>query len=71
MITDFVDLEVRTGKAEKSMRFLVTDLGLEDMILGYPWLAAYEPKFSWKDAVIDTTSLPIVIRSLDWRSLVI
>ena len=71
MITDFVDLEVRTGKAEKPMRFLVTDLGLEDMILGYPWLAAFEPKFSWKDAVIDTTSLPIVIRSLDWRSLVI
>jgi hypothetical protein len=21
------------------MRFLVTDLGLEDLILGYPWLA--------------------------------
>src|ERR1700677_3698564 len=41
------------------------------MILGYPWLAAYEPKFSWKDTVIDTTSLPIVIRSLDWHSLII
>jgi hypothetical protein len=51
------------------MRFLITDLGLEDLILGYPWLAAFEPQFQWKDAVIDTKYLPIVIRSLDWKSL--
>jgi hypothetical protein len=61
-----VDLEVRTGDKEKQMQFLVTDLGLEDLILGYPWLAAFEPHFKWKDTVIDTKYLPIVIRSLDW-----
>ena len=69
MITDYVDLEVRTGKKEAQMRFLITDLGLEDLILGYPWLATFEPRFSWKEGVIDTTALPIVVRSLDWRSL--
>jgi hypothetical protein len=40
------------------MQFLVTDLGLEDLILGYPWLANFKPKFSWKEAVIDTFIYP-------------
>jgi hypothetical protein len=49
------------------MCFLVTDLGGEDLVLGYPWLATFEPQFNWREAVIDTTTLPIVIRSLDWK----
>jgi hypothetical protein len=66
-LTRFVDLEVRTGKREEKMHFLVTDLGGEDLVLGYPWLATFEPKFNWREAVINTTTLPIVIRSLDWK----
>ena len=69
LLTDYVELEVRTGKETANMEFLITDLGMEDMILGYPWLARFEPQFSWKDAAIDTTYLPIVVRSLDWRGL--
>ena len=49
------------------MKFLVTDLGGEDLILGYPWLSTFEPKFRWRDAAIDTSFLPIIIRSVDWR----
>ncbi len=37
----------------------------EDIVLGYPWLAAYKPKFSWKHATIDETTLPIVLRSIN------
>jgi hypothetical protein len=66
MIADYVDLNVQTGQKNAKMQFLVTDLGLEDLILGYPWLANFEPKFSWKDAVIDTSNLPIIIQSLSW-----
>jgi hypothetical protein len=66
-LTSFVNLEVRTGKKEENMCFLVTDLGNEDLILGYPWLATFEPQFNWWNSVIDTTHLPIVVRSLDWR----
>ena len=47
------------------MRLLITDLGLEDMILGYPWLAAFEPTIYWKSAVLDDAHLSVVIRSLD------
>src|SRR6202012_5411364 len=50
------------------MRFLITDLRNEDLILGYPWLANFEPKFSWKEGVIDVSYLPIIIQSLDWET---
>ncbi len=35
-LTHFVDLLVQTKGQEKKMRFLVTDLGVKDVILGYP-----------------------------------
>ena len=66
-LTHCVDLEVRTGNRQEVMKFLVTDLGGEDLILGYPWLSTFEPKFRWRDAAIDTSFLPIIIRSVDWR----
>jgi hypothetical protein len=61
MITDYVDLSIQSGTKNTKMWFLVTNLGLEDLILGYPWLAHYEPKFSWRDRVIDTSHLPTII----------
>ena len=67
-ITDYVDHNVQTGKEQNKMRFLVTDLGHEDLILGYPWLATFEPKFSWADGTIDVENLPVIIRSLDWET---
>ena len=70
-LTHFVDLLVQTKGQEKKMRFLVTDLGEEEVILGYPWLAMFKPQFSWKDAVVDTNILPIVIRSPDWHMLIL
>ena len=50
------------------MRFLVTDLGHEDLILGYPWLATFEPKFSWADGTIEVEHLPVVVKSLNWET---
>ena len=51
------------------MRFLVTSLGNEDLILGYPWLTTFEPRFNWTNGIIDTSYLPVVVRSLDWKTL--
>ena len=70
-LTHFVDLLVQTKGQEKKMRFLVTNLGVEDVILGYPWLATFEPQFSWKNATVDTNILPVVIRSPDWYTLIL
>ena len=69
MLTKYVNLSVQTGKREETMRFLVTSLGNEDLILGYPWLMTFEPQFNWTNGVIDTSYLPVVIRSLDWKLL--
>ena len=68
MITNYVDLSIQTRQKQAKMRFLITDLGNEDLILGYPWLANFKPKFSWKEGVIDTSYLPIIVRSLDWET---
>src|SRR5882757_8311927 len=67
----FVDLLVQTKGQEKKMRFLVTDLGVEDVILGYPWLSTFEPQFSWKNTMVDMNILPVVIRSPNWYTLIL
>src|SRR5580693_6888878 len=66
-VTDYVDLDVRTNNIHKEMRFLVSDIGREDAILGYPWLATFKPHFSWKHGVINTRHLPIVLNSINPR----
>ena len=62
-ITHSLELKVTTKGTDRVMRFLITDIGNEDILLGYPWLATFEPKFGWKDAVIETQALPIIITS--------
>ncbi len=64
-ITHYVDLQVQTCGVHRNMRFLITNIGNEDVVLGYPWLALYKPKFNWKYATIDETVLPIVLRSVN------
>ena len=61
LLTDYINLEVQTKNERKIMCFLVTDLGGEDIILGYPWLATFEPPITWGTATIDISSLPIVL----------
>ena len=60
-ITHSLKLKVATKGVEKVMRFLVTNIGHKDILLGYPWLATFEPKFGWKDTVIKMKALPIII----------
>ena len=62
-ITHSLELKVTTKGVDKVMRFLITDIGNKDILLGYPWLATFEPKFGWKDAIIETQALPIIILS--------
>ena len=63
-ITHCVDLDVQTKGIHKEMRFLVTNTGQEEMVLGYPWLAQYEPKVSWRHATIHEDALPVILRSI-------
>jgi len=42
-ITHFTDLQVHTGADTKILRFLLTNLGRDEVILRYPWLTAFKP----------------------------
>ena len=66
-ITDFVDLQVRCGSKTEDMKFLVTDLGEDEIILGYPWLAAFQPDIDWKESVLAEDMQPLVIKTLGLR----
>jgi hypothetical protein len=65
MITHYLDLDVCTNGIHKEMRFLVTNIRHEEVLLGYPWLATFEPKFNWRSVVIDECILPIIISSIN------
>src|SRR5712672_3621629 len=61
----YSDLIIRTGTTRKNMRFFLSDLGNHQLILGYPWFAAYQPKVDWAKGWIDVSQLPIVISAPD------
>ena len=61
LLTCYIDLDVQTKGVHKEMCFLITDLGGEEIILGYPWLATFKPQIMWSTAMIKVSALPIVI----------
>ena len=54
------------GPASKGWRLEGTnvvpyhDLGEDKIVLGYPWLAAFQPKIDWKNAVTDESMQPLI-----------
>src|SRR6266702_577327 len=64
-ITHYITLEIQTGGVTKTIQFLVTNIGNEDVILGYPWMAAFEPQFVWKNGVINEKELPVILWSVN------
>jgi hypothetical protein len=59
----YTDLEVQTGEQRKRMRFFLTELGPQQMILGYPWFAAMQPNIDWARGWMDYSQLPVVLRT--------
>jgi hypothetical protein len=66
-ITHYVGLLVRCGDQSKELRFLVTNLGEEEIVLGYPWLKVFRPKINWKNTTLDEEMHPLVIRTTGWK----
>jgi hypothetical protein len=67
MITHYLNLNVVTKGIHKEMRFLITDIGREDVLLGYPWLATFEPKFQWRSATVKPNTLLVILSSINPR----
>ncbi len=64
-IMHYITLDIQTGGSRKTIQFLVTNIGNEDIILGYPWMAAFKPQFTWKNGVIHEKELPIILQSVN------
>ena len=47
-ITSFVDLTLEIGGRKMVTRLLVTGLGKQKIILGFPWLNEHNPNINWK-----------------------
>ena len=62
-IMHYMMLDVQTKGQHIDMKFLITDVGNEDMVLRYPWLATYKTKVSWRNATLRNDVLPVIIWS--------
>jgi hypothetical protein len=61
----FTDLTIRTGTRLTMLRYFLSDLGNNKIILGYPWFAAAQPKIDWAKGWIAYEQLPIVLQAPD------
>ena len=48
IITSFVELDAQINRKQMGLRLLVTGLGKQKVILGFPWLHEYNPEINWK-----------------------
>ena len=61
----YTDLHTRTGTQQRTLRYFLSDIGENKVILGYPWFAAAQPKIDWARGWITHDQLPIVLRAPD------
>jgi hypothetical protein len=64
-VWDYLNLNVVTKGIHKEMCFLITNIGKEEILLGYPWLATFEPKFDWRSATMAPQFMPVIISSIN------
>ena len=48
----YIDLTVTTGTQSHPLRFYVTDIGPDNLVLGYPWFKATNITPDWKNGTI-------------------
>ena len=58
-------MSTRTRGKRTHLRYFLTDLGENQVILGYLWFASAQPKIDWAKGWINYMQLPIMLRSDD------
>jgi hypothetical protein len=58
----YTDIITRTGTKRTCLRYFLTDLGDNQVILGYPWFASAQPRIDWAKGWINYQQLPIVLQ---------
>ena len=54
-IKSYVELELEINGKKNRTRLLITGLGKEKIILGFPWLSQRNPDIDWKTGEAKTT----------------
>ncbi len=53
------------GNDNKILCFLITNLGKDKVILGYPWFSTFEPKIQWREATLEEEYQLVVITTIN------
>jgi hypothetical protein len=61
----YTDVSLQTGTKRTNHQFFLSDLGEVKAIFGYLWFADMQPKIDWSKGWIDSSQLPIILRSPD------
>jgi gag-polyprotein putative aspartyl protease len=69
-VTKFSTLRIRMGKLEELQNFFITDLGMDHVILGYPWLETFNPRLNWKNRTLDDENPKICLESQYYHTAV-
>ena len=57
----FTDIDTKTGSKRTCLQYFLTDLGDNQVILGYPWFASTQPHINWMKGWINYQQLPIIL----------
>ena len=68
-ITEKVELKIQHQKHTKKLQFFVTNLGRDNMILGYPFLATVNPKLDWKKGTMKGAVVASTHDAYKWKVL--
>ena len=52
-ITRYAKIDLQIGQCQTKEKFLVTDLGKNQVILGLPWLRRHNPRIDWRQRMVE------------------
>ena len=64
-----VELEIWYQNHTKKLQFFITNLEIDNMILGYPFLAIANPELDWKKGIIKGTVVASTHDAHKWKVL--
>src|SRR5947209_7551390 len=67
-MTDAVNLEVHYHNQIVPLHFYVMNLGSDEMLLGMPFLAAYNPDINWQDGTFSGDVIALTDNAHQWSS---
>jgi hypothetical protein len=68
-VTKYCTLRITCGDMDQLQTFYVTNLGKDRVILGYPWLEAFNPQLDWKNGTIASPNFSIYLKTQWYQTI--